>query len=103
MSTHAGNATFVPADGYWHSAANSTQLHSCPRSSACTYSAGRSRTQALLTCQENWYSLYTNSSIPSDELARAQAALPCQLWNINSAYPQCVSHFCPVLRHTFTA
>ncbi|KAG2501455.1 hypothetical protein HYH03_001235 [Edaphochlamys debaryana] len=30
-----GGAAVVPLPGYWHSAANSTQMHLCPQSSAC--------------------------------------------------------------------
>ncbi|KAG2501446.1 hypothetical protein HYH03_001229 [Edaphochlamys debaryana] len=30
-----GGATVVPLPGYWHSAANSTQMHKCPHSEAC--------------------------------------------------------------------
>ena len=36
----AGGARVVPQDGYWHSAANSTELHVCPRRGACKCASG---------------------------------------------------------------
>ncbi|GIL48618.1 hypothetical protein Vafri_5090 [Volvox africanus] len=65
-----GGAVVVPKSGYWHSAANSTQLHACPNSAACTvtgdvkifpdsvFSAlpGQDyRTRLLSWCQLGWY------------------------------------------------
>ncbi|GIL48625.1 hypothetical protein Vafri_5094 [Volvox africanus] len=63
-------AVIVPVPGYWHSAANSTQLHACPNSAACTVTGdvkifptlvntiGRYsdyRTKLLSWCQLGWY------------------------------------------------
>jgi hypothetical protein len=30
-----GTTSFIPAEGFWHSAANATLMHRCPNSNAC--------------------------------------------------------------------
>ncbi|KXZ50639.1 hypothetical protein GPECTOR_15g323 [Gonium pectorale] len=62
-----GGAVVVPKPGYWHSAPNSTLMHSCPNQLACgrdvrsfwqanTTAVYNSRRSAhLIACQQEWY------------------------------------------------
>ncbi|GLI62650.1 hypothetical protein VaNZ11_005318 [Volvox africanus] len=76
-------AVIVPVPGYWHSAANSTQLHACPNSAACAVTGdvkifptlvntmGRYsdyRTKLLSWCQLGWYG---SNAAPGTEIQHA--------------------------------
>ncbi|EFJ43308.1 hypothetical protein VOLCADRAFT_96559 [Volvox carteri f. nagariensis] len=65
-----GGAVIVPTPGYWHSAANSTKIHTCPNPSACNFDGdvkmfpdwlysmvlqSEYRTKLLARCQLEWY------------------------------------------------
>ncbi|GLC55873.1 hypothetical protein PLESTB_001038400 [Pleodorina starrii] len=80
-----GGAVIVPEQGYWHSAANSTQIHSCPNPSACSSPKDDGprefprwldermgtqwdrRTKLLAWCQLTWYS----SVVPGADITAA--------------------------------
>ncbi|GIM09826.1 hypothetical protein Vretimale_13636 [Volvox reticuliferus] len=76
-------AVIVPVPGYWHSAANSTQLHACPNAAACKVEGdvrifpslintiGRYsdyRTKLLSWCQLGWYG---SNAAPGTEVQHA--------------------------------
>lgn len=82
VSLATGGATLVPQPGYWQSAANASELHLCPRRSACRYDE---RTSVLSKCQADWYALEADTSLNYDQLQVAQARLPCDLWTANSS------------------
>ncbi|EFJ43306.1 hypothetical protein VOLCADRAFT_106884 [Volvox carteri f. nagariensis] len=82
-----GGAVIVPAPGYWHSAANSTKIHTCPYPSACNVDGDKRtfpewiysmvgardyRTGLLSWCQLAWYS----SVVPGAAVLSAQMPGP---------------------------
>ncbi|GIL69549.1 hypothetical protein Vretimale_13638 [Volvox reticuliferus] len=77
-----GGAVVVPKPGYWHSAANSTQLHACPNAAACKVEGDMRifpdsvfnampeqdyRTKLLSWCQLGWY----DSAVPGAAVQQA--------------------------------
>lgn len=82
VSLATGGATLVPQPGFWQSAANASEMHLCPRRSACRYDE---RTNILSKCQADWYALEADTSLNFDQLQVAQARLSCDLWTANSS------------------
>ncbi|GLC41847.1 hypothetical protein PLESTM_001257500 [Pleodorina starrii] len=95
-----GGAVIVPEQGYWHSAANSTQIHSCPNPSACSSPKDDGprefprwldermgtqwdrRTKLLAWCQLTWYS----SVVPGADITAAYySAYPPPLLPVSNA------------------
>ncbi|GIL90990.1 hypothetical protein Vretimale_17061 [Volvox reticuliferus] len=56
-----GGAVLVPAQGYWHSAANSTVMHQCPNLLACR-GGDDGANDELVRCQERWYAYFGEAS-----------------------------------------
>ena len=89
--THAecyGNATLVPADGYWHSTPFSPIMNRCVRSTACKYTE---RTQRLIQYSAN----STRLKAKWDEIQSMLAEThPDTRMPMNfSDYPQCVEGY----------
>ncbi|KXZ42329.1 hypothetical protein GPECTOR_161g128 [Gonium pectorale] len=102
-----GGAVLVPAQGAWHSAANSSNAILCPNGEACRADDDEAQ-EALISCQQWWYgrpvgfnysafaeSILANDSRPFPE---APGALPdggynasdpalCALWGLPADHP----------------
>jgi hypothetical protein len=74
-----GGAAIVPQSGWWHSAPNSTSMHSCMNLAACR--EGNDQRQSLLaSCQTAWY----KTSPPGLNPYVLPDGRKCLLWTLSS-------------------